>query len=365
MSHRVLDRYTIASILKVGICTALLASLMLMGVDLFSNIYTYLDHSVSFSSAFFLTVLYFPEAFLLVIGPSFMFAVSYHLSTLHSSNEIMCILNSGTSYSRMIRPCIVLAIVLSAFSFGFNETVAIRSSNLKQSHTEMLTSISNSDRNNRNIALSDMQEGYMVYAGRYSDQNQTLYDVSLIECESDGSIIRRINAYKAIYDNKSGLWTFTDVYIYTPEVDERVNVQYAKSYVSPKMTLEPQLFRNVSNEISKMSLDLAYAYLIRMRTLNPTEYARIGTEFYKRIFSCLTPLIMIIIACNMNYRFKRNVLFFSLICSICISVVYYVIQMVTIMLSDQAVIAPQLGILIPFAAIIVLSLAIGTLLRRQ
>ncbi len=64
---------------------------------------------------------------------------------------------------------------------------------------------------------------------------------------------------------------------------------------------------------------------------------------------------MMVIACSMNYRFKKNVLFFSLICSICIAVVYYVIQMMTVMLADQGVIAPWLGILIPFAVILGLS----------
>ncbi|MCQ2412715.1 MAG: LptF/LptG family permease [Sphaerochaetaceae bacterium] len=365
MSHRVLDRYTRSSILKVGLGTALLASLMLMGVDLFSNIYTYMNHNISLTTAFGLTLLYFPESFLLAVGPSFMFAVSYHLSMLHSSNEVMCVLNSGTSFSRLLRPCIVMAIVMSFLYFGFNETVAIRCSNLKMTKTEQLTNSSGSDRNNQDIALSDMQQGYMVYASRYSDANQTLYDVSMIECEADGSILRRINAYKATYDNSTGHWLFYDTYFYTPQENGNVSIQGVGTYESPNMTLEPQLFRNVSNEISRMSLDLAYAYLKRMKVLNPTEYASIGTEFYKRVFSCLTPLVMIVIACSMNYRFKKNVLFFSLICSICISVVYYVIQMVTVMLSDQGVIAPQLGILIPFMAILMLSFVLGTLLRRQ
>jgi lipopolysaccharide export system permease protein len=102
-----------------------------------------------------------------------------------------------------------------------------------------------------------------------------------------------------------------------------------------------------------------------MKGLNPEQYASMGTEYYKRIFSCLTPLIMILIACSINYRFKKNILFFSLVCSICIAVVYFVVQMMTVMLSDQGVIAPQLGTLIPFIVIISLTTVMGLLLRRQ
>ena len=58
-------------------------------------------------------------------------------------------------------------------------------------------------------------------------------------------------------------------------------------------------------------------------------------------------------------------LFFSLVCSIAIAVVYFVVQMMTVMLADQGVIAPQLGTLIPFGVIILLATIMGTIMRRQ
>ena len=45
MSMHVLRRYTIFSVLKVAVATALLASLILMGVDLFANLDTYMNSS--------------------------------------------------------------------------------------------------------------------------------------------------------------------------------------------------------------------------------------------------------------------------------------------------------------------------------
>lgn len=367
MSHRILDRYNLLSIIKVGLGTTLLATLMLIGVDLFSNIYTYMNQGIGLGRAFYISFLYFPEAFLLAMGPSFMFAATYHLSMLHSSNEIMCVLNSGTSLTRVITPCIILAVALSAFHFAFNEFVAIPMSNQKRSISASLTGADTSGRNNQDVALSDMQQHYMVYAGRYSDTNQSLYQVSLVQSTEDGRFEKRTNAYKAVYNPDSGNWTFYDAYTYTPapEGETGIRVEHFNEITNPVMTLEPQLFRNVSNEISTMSLDLAYRYMVRMKELNPAGYASIGTEFYERVLSCLTPLVMIFIACSMNYRFKKNVLFFSLICSICVAVVYYVVRMITIMLADQGVIAPILGVLIPFFTILVLSSLMGILLRRQ
>ena len=363
MRLKTLDRYTVTSILKTGIATSLLACFMLLGVDLFSNLDLYMNHNVGFAKAFAVTILYFPEAFLLAMGPSFLFAVTYQLSMLHAHNEVMSVLNSGVSLSRIVRPIAVLAVFLSVFYFFFNEKVAIPSSNEKALQKENITKDTDST-NNQDIALSDMQSGYMIYAAIYSDSDQTLFDVSLIESDEHGGLIRRTDAYRAVYNQETGLWTFYDAYVYTP-TPEGVAVEHIGDYENKVVLLEPQLFRNVSNEISTMSLDLAKAYLDRMKVLNPEQYASLGTEYYKRIFSCLTPLIMILIACSINYRFKRNVLFFSLVCSICIAVVYFVVQMMTVMLSDQGVIAPQLGTLIPFIVIIALTTVMGALLRRQ
>ncbi len=366
MRKRVLDRYTVTSVFKIGMITSLLASFILMGVDLFSNLDKYMNYNVGFMKAFSITLLYFPEAFLLAVGPSFLFAVTYHLSMLHASNEIIAILNSGVSFHRVIRPVIVSAVLLSAAFFAFNEIVAIPSTNEKELRSELITNATGST-DNQDIALSDMESGYMVYATVFSDADMTLYGVSLVESSPDGKLSRRTDAARAVYSEETGLWTFYDVYFYTPsEVEgEGVVIGHVDEEVNQVLLLEPQLFRNVSNEISKMSLRLARAYLMRMRTLNAEEYAKLGTEYYKRIFSCLSPLVMILIACSINYRFKKNVLFFSLVSSIAVAVVYFVVQMVTVMLADQGVIAPYLGTLLPFGVIIVIATVMGLLMRKQ
>ncbi len=366
----VLTMYTLSSVIKIGLATAILASLMLVGVDLFSHLDSYISHNVSFGQAFFVSLLYFPEAFLLALGPSFLFSVTYFLSMLTANNEMICVLNSGLSMRRVVVPCVLLAVVLSFGYFVFNENIAIEASNLKDTRSKALTS-SSSSLDNSNIALSDMQDGYMIYAGQFVNETSTLYNVSYVEIleeDSSGSSFRRVDAYMAQYDESAQLWTLHDCYEYLPtssdlSLGDTVQVTYYDSLEIPRMQLEPQLFRNLSSEISKMSLDLARAYVLRMKSLNPDEYAHLGTEYYKRIFSCLTPLIMIIIACSMNYRFKKNVLFFSLICSICVAVVYFVVQMVTIMLADQGVIAPYLGTLIPFAVVLLLASIMSAVLK--
>lgn len=361
---KVVKRYTISSILRVGILTALLAALMLMGVDLFKNLDSYTTYQIGGKDVFLLTVLYFPEAFLLGLGPSFLFSLTYFLSQLHANNEYICILNAGIKYKKIIIPCLCTGILISCMAFAVNESCAIQFSNKKQVLFNQLTYESN-DNDNYKISLSDTQNGYLVYAEEYYDAAEKLYDVSLVKHYSDGRLQFRLNAYKATWKKDRKTWLFEDVYRYTPSLtDNRTEIEHFDSIEIEDFNIEPQLFRNLSVEVSKMSLPIANNYLKRIKNLNPVQYASMATEFYKRVLSCLTPLVMIIIACSLNYRFKKNVMFFSLICSICIAVVYYVIQMVTLMLADQGVILPILGMLIPFISIIVLTGLLSLFLRN-
>ncbi|MCQ2398513.1 MAG: LptF/LptG family permease [Sphaerochaetaceae bacterium] len=361
---RILTRNSVASIIKVGVLTSLLASFMLLGVDLFKNLDSYLTYNVDGATVVKLTLLYFPEAFLFGMGPSFLFSVTYYLSMLHASNEIICVLNSGLSYRKFLIPCIITSVFVGLFYFGFNELVAIRTSNKKEAMFKVITFTENGSNDNFNVALSDIRQGCLVYADNYIDDIKTLHNLTYIEKSADGKLISRTDAYKAVWSEENRDWIFSDAYRYTPSEDglssEMIHID-EEEYAG--FNIEPQLFRNLSAEVSKMSIPLARNYLGRMKELNPVQYASLGTEYYKRIFGFLTPLIMMIIACCLNYRFKRNVLFFSLICSICIAVIYYVIQMITLMLADQGIIKPQLGMIIPFISIIIITSIFSLILK--
>ncbi|MCF0238213.1 MAG: LptF/LptG family permease, partial [Sphaerochaetaceae bacterium] len=205
---RVLKRYTIKSVLRVGFITTLLATFMLVGVELFSNIETYINNSIPFSRALSISFLYGPEALLLALGPSFLFSITYYLSMLHSSNEILCILGSGISYKKVLRPLIILSIVLTVFHFCFNETVVITTTNMKDNlKRESLQSYENNS--NSNVALSDLKEGYVVYASSYSETSRTLYKVTYIESNTN----LRIDGFSATWSDEDNCWTFQDAIV--------------------------------------------------------------------------------------------------------------------------------------------------------
>ncbi len=352
---KILRRYIVFSILSVGLLVTLFASVMMMGVDLFRNLDTYVSYNVSSSDVVRLTFLYLPESILFTIGPSFLFSVTYFLSMLHANNEIIAVLNSTINYRKVLIPIIACGIAVSLFWFGFNERVGLPCSSQKEKLKEAVTTGESGPDDNYRIALSDMTQSYMVYASRYVNSTQTLYNVTFIRSFSD-NVIERTDARRAVWNDEKQMWEFQDAKVYKSSPDgSMLNTEVISSYYEEHLGLEPDMFKNLSNDISKMPLGIAKAYVNRMKYLNPEQYAEMASSYYERVLGGLTVLVLVIIACTMNYRFKKNILFFSLVFSVAVAVVYYVVRMMTMMMSRQGIIAPYLGTLIPFIVVLILS----------
>ncbi len=344
---KIYTKYTVSSVLKIGIAVTLLSAFMMLGVDLFRNLDSYVTYSVSSGNVIALTLLYFPQAILFTIGPSFLFSVTYFLSMLHANNEIIAVLNSSIKYSDIIKPILITGVALSAFFFLFSEGASIPATSNKQALFESCTTGSDALENSYNVSISDMTQSYMVYAESYIHSNKTLYKVSYI---SGKDSIKRINAEYARWDDEKQLWVFYVANIYDN------GVSYSEELELPEMKLTPDMFRNLSDDVTSMPLGKAASYIKQMRMIDISKYYQMASSYWDRILNCLTPLVMIIIACSMNYRYKKNVLFISIIISVATAVVYYVVRMMTVMMASQGIIAPAMGTLVPFIVIIILSL---------
>lgn len=360
---RLLDRYISWSILKVAIVTLLLCTLMLVGVDLFSNLDNYLQNNVAWSRIMMMSLLYVPESMLLALGPALLFATTYFLSMLQANNEMISLLNAGIPYRRIIVPCMVLAILMSLGQFVFNENLAIKCSLRRDVLTNELFG-QRSTYDNRNVTLSDLDGGFVIHASRYLSEERRILDVVLILRDDAGKIQGRVDASRGDWNSERQRWIFKDATVYTLDAAGRqVDSFHTAEYDDADIDIEPELFRNLSADIKTMELETAVRYLDRMKYLEPSQWAVYSTEFWERILNSATPLILMLIACSINYKFKKNVLLFSIITSLCVAVVYYVVQMLTLIMAKQGVIPPIAGMLIPMFVVFLLPLLAGRILR--
>ena len=354
---KLLTQHIIKSVTKVGMVTLLFCTLMLVSVELFMHLDSYVNNNVGAFTIFKLTLLYTPEALIFALAPSLLFSAAYHLSQMQANNELISLYNAGISYRKVIIPILLLGLFFSLFQFGFNEMVGIPSSRARKVMQDELFGL-RSTFDNRNITLSDPEGRFVVHASHYNDENKTIRALTLVLLDENGELASRIDASSGSWDETRGVWILSDAAIFSLDQTE-LNVESRREsrVVFESFDLEPSYFRNISTDIQTMELSSALDYLDRIRIINPKLWNEVATDFASRILGALIPLVLIFIACTINYRYKKNVLLFSIITSLFIAVIYYVVQMVTLIMAKQGVIAPIWGMVIPM--IVILSIAIS------
>ncbi len=357
---KILTRYTITSILKIAVVTILIFALILAAVELFSKMDQIMHGGVDGPRLVEYIILSLPEYLMMAASISFLFAVTYFLSTLTANNEMIPILNAGVSPVRLRTPIIVLAVILTILGTLFQEHTVIAAANR---HDELETELfgASSTRDSRNIVLTD-DDGFLIYTQRFSEATGEIYNPVLVK-SGNGLIEERIEADRARYDEEKGWWIFENARIYT--IDGRdVITESVSEHEEPLFDPEPRLFRSQNTDIKTMDRETASEYLSRLWNSNRTTWQAMATDYYRRVCSPLAILVLMFISVSMNYNFKKNVLLFSVIQSLAIAVIYYVADMVFSIMGHQGAVAPAMTVLAPFVLTILLSLVISLLGRK-
>ncbi|AEC01830.1 LptF/LptG family permease [Parasphaerochaeta coccoides] len=354
---KILDRYIMRSFLTVFLSALGICTLLLVAVDLFTNLDSYAKNEVPFFAILRLTVLYIPDAVSLVISPAVIFSATLTLALIHSSNELIPIFCAGIPYIRVIIPMMAVGICVSMTTLAATEYIVIPSRvNRVEVQTEYTGSQTSKD--NRNITFVDASGRFVLHAKRYDATRQRIMNMVLIERDGPGGrMTGRTSAGMAQWDETERRWILSDVSIQNFTEGDTVLSFHEDTLMSDILDIEPGLFSYLGTDIKNMDRKTALWYLDNMKGLDPYQWATAATDYYERAYSFLTPFILMIIACSMNYQYKKNVLLFSILTSIGIAIVFYVTQLVTLLLAKQYVISPLTGVFLPLGLMIALSSA--------
>lgn len=351
---RRLDAYVITSELKIAISTLLMCTLMMLLVELFAKFSVYTASYMNVKRTLYLLFLRIPYAINLTAGPALLFATTFFISSIYSNNELIALLSAGVPYRRIIAPLITLSIFLSALMFIFNEFVYIPSSVKYQTTLDMYQNYdSSTEGDNSNIFYTDRTDHFMIKADKYIDSKKQLDGVILVFVDENGNIKERISASSALYSEDEKVWLLNNAKV--QEIDMNnfkvSNKTYQNTFIKAEFNTQPDLFKNIRSDIQTMPLSSAVEYIKGIKNLSISRYQELATEFYERILSCFTVFVMVLVSVSINLRFKKNVLLFSIVASVCLAVIYYVVQLVTLLMARQGVIPPLMGELVPFIVI--------------
>ena len=124
-------------------------------------------------------------------------------------------------------------------------------------------------------------------------------------------------------------------------------MSYSDVYTNPEFNTAPFTFRKIVRDVDEMRLNDAREWIFSLRKAG-LPYSEALTTFYRRFSFALTPFIVCLLSAAIGGRFRKNILLMSLLTSLIISVVYYVMQLVLAILANLGYISPAAGAWAPF-----------------
>ena len=337
---KILTKMLIISFIQTLFISVIFFVFLIELVDLFANLWRYLNNDASVLSILKVAFLYLPKCVVYSISPALLFSVAYTLGTYYSNNELIAIFGSGISLFKFTFPLIFSGLIFSLGIFMFNEMYVIETIKAKNELSNVLLGYSPSF-SNTNITLVS-NNNIIYHSDYYNDNSKTLSGLILIIRNQDGNLTQRIDTEWAEF--KNGVWELNRSRIFTLNPDTNIIEEiYQNKLIKENINEPPSTFKRLVKDINELKKNEAKDWILSIKKAGLPIYRDALVDYYERFSFALTPFIVIFISSSLGGRFKKNILLMSLLSSLSISVLYYVLKMILIILAKQGYLQPITG----------------------
>ena len=324
-------------------------------IDIFAYLWQYIDRHVAFIDILLIFVLYLPKCISYAMPVALLFAISFSLGNLYANNELIGVLGAGMSLFSLITPLLWIALLLSAFVFGFEEGLVIKTNKQKTEIQNKVLQKNTITKNIAEIGFIDRQTDIYIKVDNFISQENALIGLIVFERK----VPRLIYAERAEWKENIWLLPLCYIYEYNPA---RTFLQGRRelNYKATQIRQSPEKFRLTTNKIEEMDLSRAAIWIEELRSAGlPSQIAETG--FYNKFSYALRIFIVTIIAASIGNAFRKNILLMCLLSSLVLSVVFFVFQLITDAFAKNGFLNPFWGAFLP----IILFTIVGTILLAR
>ncbi|OQY34873.1 MAG: hypothetical protein B6241_03050 [Spirochaetaceae bacterium 4572_59] len=315
--------------------------LILQLVDLFGNLWRYLNADVPLMDIAKVCLLYFPKCISFSFPIAILFSISFILGNYYANNELIAVFGSGYSLYQFTLPLLFMGIVLSVGGFFFDDRVVIPTFKQKNDLVGQILGQSVS-LSNSNVTVLSNRNRIIYNADFFNDKRKSLTGVTILFFSEEGEFESRVDGSKAEWNDEKG-WVIRNArifsYSHTSSYMEEKNMM---EWSDPALMEPPDSFRRITRVLDEMNSQEAREWVDSLKRTG-FPYKGSLTEYYQRYSFSLTPFVVALLSCSLGGRFKKNILLMSLLSSLVVSVIYYVTQMIMILLAKLGYIPPLYG----------------------
>ena len=330
--------------IPVFLTTVIFFVLILQLMDLFSNLWRYFAHEVTFQQIASIAFLFVPKCVSYSIPIALLFSISYSLGMLYTNNELVAIFGCGISIYQLTFPFLAFGLILSVGSFFFEDHVVIPTFKEKKELYRLAVKQTLSY-SNANVTVISGDHTVIYKADYYNDDKETLTGVLIVERSAEGTLLKRIDAQLGKWEGE--YWVLHECRIVSSGSENGSTVfteESVQTYHQTNLIESPSVFRKPIRNVDEMSFEDSHRWVNILKNAGfPDRYRNTLTDYYKKISMALTPLIVSILSSSLGGTFRKNILLMCLLSSLVLSVIYFVIQMIAVILAKSGYIPPFAG----------------------
>nr|WP_318659287.1 LptF/LptG family permease [uncultured Treponema sp.] len=321
--------------------------------DLFMNIWKYIFNNVPVKEVLHIMLLYIPKTITYALPLSILFGICYMLCSLASQNELVAFFASGVSYIRFVLPLIIFALILSHAYMVFEDKVVVPT--YKQ-YTDLKNELLHIEQNKNSTNITIRSEnGKIIYkADTYESSSKRLHGLLVIVRNDEAVITDIIKAAYAVWSEDRAVWVLSSPVVYSLNEEGELSSGYMRPQLEELLIESPDTFKNNEVDVETVTIAQAKEYLRYLqRTGLPGGKAY--SVYYKKFSFPYVILIVTFLAIGLTGRSRRNIFIISMFISLSASVVFYVLQMVTMLLAENGYIVPAAGAWLPVIIFLIIS----------
>ncbi len=326
-------------------------SFILVLLDLLINIWSYITQAVPVLQILHVSLLYVPKTISFAIPLAILFAASYSLSDLNAKNEMFAIFASGISLIRFTFPLLMFSIIASFGFLYFEDRVVVPSYNKKLLVQDIL--LQNTENKNNNQVVILLDKGKIVYkADYYDDESKKLHGLTVVLRDDEMKLQKILQATSATW--REDTWLYYGETIFEIKDNE---IFVTKDISGLEIREKPEVFQSNVVNVEAENIEDSKIYLEHLeRTGLPM--AESLSIYYKKFSFPFIISIVVFLSIGLSGKTKKNVLLVSLASSLGSAVLFYVTQMLTMLMAKFSVISPLMGAWFPVFLFVGISLVL-------
>jgi lipopolysaccharide export system permease protein len=321
----------------------MLLILITVVIDVSEKIDNFLDGAATWKEILFTYYLGFIPYIVAMLAPFFVLvSVIFFTSQLADRSEIIAILNSGTSFSRFLRPYFVGALILGG-SLWYANNYLVPSSNKRRLAFE--NKYINKYTNNMSYNFHrQISPGVFMYVENYRPADAVGFKFSIDKFEN-GKMTFKLRSDKLEWNKKIKKWSVYNYY--TRQVTPQGDIITKGAQFDSTYNFGPESFSISNDRKDEMTTPKLADFIDHMKKAGSNDIEFYEVERYRRTSGAFSVFIMTLIGVSLASRKIRGGLGWHLVLGVGLCALFEIIMKFSITFSTNSSLPPVIGVWIP------------------